>query len=78
VKLNVYGKCNFSRTKPRSSGEVVRKNRENADMRTRNLRVIDKEKVSVDPVKKFIINIRVARTAPPLKLFDHRRRDLAK
>jgi hypothetical protein len=66
VKLSIYGKPIFSSAKPRSSGEVVIKNREKADIRTRNRKVIVSENTNVDPVIKFITNIKDAKTAPAL------------
>jgi hypothetical protein len=42
------------------------KNREKADIKTRNRKVIVSEKTNVEPVIKFITNIKEANMAPAL------------
>jgi hypothetical protein len=48
------------------------KNREKADIKTRNRKVIVSEKTNVEPVRKFIINIKDANIAPALIEFIQR------
>jgi len=77
VKHKAYGMCIFSRARPKSSGEVVIKKNEKDVIRSRNLTIIVKENVRVDPVKRFAIKINTAKKEPALIEETHLFTDLA-
>jgi hypothetical protein len=70
--------CNSSKARPRSSGDVVMKKNEKDDINTRNLNIIVKENVKVEPVIKFARKISIAKNEPPLMEKSHLLKEFAK